>query len=622
LDNYNIYSLEKLNSLMDENGYINDDIAIRGNEIMSLGKLKKVYGTIGIDSNSLSDLGELNYVKNDFWITSAHSLKSLGNLEKVEGSISLRYSDITDLGKLSTVNNKLSLRDTKVKNIKSLKKVKTLFLPKSLKGVDVDFIDVQTVKYWSDKLDRIDKEKERLIDVGGQHLRHYITIDNDTNREIGSGEWDSKIGFRIRLTRFSTSNNPMEKYFISKDTLRFQEENFRFYQEKLVKDVEYLNQFRDDYEIEKLRNRLVHDLLESMVKKKIDLEHFIEKTKFYEDLFSNFTFTTKMEFLPIYELLNKNDLLNDLLKSNKIESNYSKIHDLELRLKKRVLSGEFIVQKVTGFNGYIQDNIDEFSKYIDQKLEELYSGNYSFFNALFGKTKTITQINDEFPKRFKVPSYTHGFNYYMTRREKSLLYINSHQNESPFIEYVRVLEKYNDHEFTQMATNHLTNVKRWLSYNEIPLNYYQQDPKCFISYIENLIYHVFNGFVLGLQNDFRISKGIPKISEGWVSETDLFYRLKDYFEKEDIKQHAKPKWLGRQHVDVWFPKHKIGIEYQGMQHYMPVDFFGGEEAFLKNKERDERKRKLFKENKSKLIEVRKGYSFESLVKEINNYISK
>jgi len=45
----------------------------------------------------------------------------------------------------------------------------------------------------------------------------------------------------------------------------------------------------------------------------------------------------------------------------------------------------------------------------------------------------------------------------------------------------------------------------------------------------------------------------------------------------------------------------------GLQHDQPVEYFGGEEGYIKGKERDERKKKLFKENDSILIEVKKGY---------------
>jgi hypothetical protein len=97
--------------------------------------------------------------------------------------------------------------------------------------------------------------------------------------------------------------------------------------------------------------------------------------------------------------------------------------------------------------------------------------------------------------------------------------------------------------------------------------------------------------------------------------------LKIEFSNEEVIHHGKTEWLGRQHVDIWFPKHKIGIEYQGLQHYEPVDFFGGEESFKKGKERDLKKKKRFKENNSILIEVSKGYNINELFKKINVIIN-
>ena len=123
------------------------------------------------------------------------------------------------------------------------------------------------------------------------------------------------------------------------------------------------------------------------------------------------------------------------------------------------------------------------------------------------------------------------------------------------------------------------------------------------------------------QNEFRVSKGVPEIGEGWVSETELYYLLKGEFYNEEVIHHGKPKWLGRQHVDIWFPKYKIGIEYQGLQHDQPVEFFGGEESFIKGQQRDLKKKKLFKENNSILIEVRKGYNIDDVVNEIKKNIT-
>lgn len=44
------------------------------------------------------------------------------------------------------------------------------------------------------------------------------------------------------------------------------------------------------------------------------------------------------------------------------------------------------------------------------------------------------------------------------------------------------------------------------------------------------------------------------------------------------------------------------IEYQGIQHYHPIEFFGGEEVLSLRQELDQQKRKLCDENQVRLIE--------------------
>jgi len=618
-DNYNIYSNQKLKSIISDDGVIEGDIVIRGNEIKSLGALKKINGNLGIDSNSLSNLGELNYVKNDFWISNTQNLKSLCNLEKVGGNLSLRYSDIIDLGKLKNVGQKLSLRDTNVENIYNLKSVKILFLPKRFKDKNIDFIETEIVKYWADKITSLEATKENLKDVGGQNLRYNIFIPKDGDNDYNFGwdkVWDSNLGFKVSLLKFKIPKSPMENYYVSEENLILQENQFTFYQKELNNNKDFLNKFKDNYAIQKFRDKLIFNLLENLTKEQIDIESFVKKTKYYEIIFSKFKSTTKLEFLPIYELLNKNSIIQNLTSKNYFSANYSKIHELELRLKKRVLTGEMIVSRVTGLNEFILKNINEYYKFIDEKLEELYSINYSFINTIFAKTKTVNELNNEFPKKFRIEFNGHSSKYYISRRMKSYEYIEKNKEKPLFKQYSKVVEKYNSEVIKKMKKNHWNKGELWLSYNENPLTYFGHNTNGFIYFIENSIHNYFYGFVLSFQNDFRVSKGVPKIGEGWISETELYYMLKEYFLNENVQQHGKPKWLGKQHVDIWFPKHKIGIEYQGLQHDKPIDFFGGEKAFKKNKERDERKKKLFKENKSTLIEVRKGYNFDSVVEKI------
>jgi hypothetical protein len=104
-------------------------------------------------------------------------------------------------------------------------------------------------------------------------------------------------------------------------------------------------------------------------------------------------------------------------------------------------------------------------------------------------------------------------------------------------------------------------------------------------------------------NAVRVDLGLPCIGEGWLSEADLFRRIKELLPDEEVIHHGKPKWLGRQHLDIWIPHRRIAVEYHGEQHFSPVAFFGGEAALEKTRERDTRKRRIAQENGITLIEI-------------------
>jgi len=63
----------------------------------------------------------------------------------------------------------------------------------------------------------------------------------------------------------------------------------------------------------------------------------------------------------------------------------------------------------------------------------------------------------------------------------------------------------------------------------------------------------------------------------------------------------------------------ILIEYDGEQHFKAIPFFGGEEAFKKQQERDSFKRKFCKENKIPLIEI--PYTIKNINEYLNNELS-
>jgi len=99
------------------------------------------------------------------------------------------------------------------------------------------------------------------------------------------------------------------------------------------------------------------------------------------------------------------------------------------------------------------------------------------------------------------------------------------------------------------------------------------------------------------ENNFRIKNSLPKIGEGWTSQTDLFNRLKKHFPK--IEKEYSPKWIKPKRIDIYIKNLRVAIEYHGFQHYSPTPFFGGQSAFEKRKIDDKKKeQKCIKSNVS------------------------
>lgn len=77
----------------------------------------------------------------------------------------------------------------------------------------------------------------------------------------------------------------------------------------------------------------------------------------------------------------------------------------------------------------------------------------------------------------------------------------------------------------------------------------------------------------------------------WLNEELLATVIESFFGKDCVQRHAQPLWLTPQHLDIYLPSINLAIEYMGLQHYEPVDFFGGADGLRQTQERDERKRK-------------------------------
>ncbi len=93
----------------------------------------------------------------------------------------------------------------------------------------------------------------------------------------------------------------------------------------------------------------------------------------------------------------------------------------------------------------------------------------------------------------------------------------------------------------------------------------------------------------------------------WKSEELMYECVKKVFSKNEVVHQHRPYFLhtrnGQMSYDVFVYGEKIAFEYQGKQHFEPVEYFGGEEHFEEQRKRDELKLKLSEENGITLIYV-------------------
>lgn len=71
----------------------------------------------------------------------------------------------------------------------------------------------------------------------------------------------------------------------------------------------------------------------------------------------------------------------------------------------------------------------------------------------------------------------------------------------------------------------------------------------------------------------------------------------------DYVQEASFEGLGRKKFDFYVPELNLLIEYDGEQHFRPIEFFGGEPALANTVARDEEKSRWAWENKFVLMRI-------------------
>jgi hypothetical protein len=121
----------------------------------------------------------------------------------------------------------------------------------------------------------------------------------------------------------------------------------------------------------------------------------------------------------------------------------------------------------------------------------------------------------------------------------------------------------------------------------------------------------------GIKNQMRKFLKLPNVGEGWVGEAQLLNKVKEWYPSLRVIHQWSPSWLGQQRIDIGIPKANLAIEYHGTQHFKPVDFFGGKEAFKLQKERDKRKKDLCIDNRVVLLEFNEKHNYKEIKKRID-----
>ncbi|WP_143746782.1 hypothetical protein [Massilimicrobiota sp. An134] len=97
-----------------------------------------------------------------------------------------------------------------------------------------------------------------------------------------------------------------------------------------------------------------------------------------------------------------------------------------------------------------------------------------------------------------------------------------------------------------------------------------------------------NNMLASMESTFlseMIDRGL--YNNKWKNEQELFKVVRSLYSDAIYQYHSK--FLELQSLDIFIPSINLGIEYQGEQHYIPIDFFGGEDGLRKRKELDEKK---------------------------------
>lgn len=260
--------------------------------------------------------------------------------------------------------------------------------------------------------------------------------------------------------------------------------------------------------------------------------------------------------------------------------------DFEHILKRPVVTGKdifHIALKGSQLTVFGKRNVNEVFNSLEIMLRESFE--YGFFEQFyvdynFNEAPLLKSYEFEYYEKFFLPKHSKDWDFWKTDRD------------------------------TVLEFAYLKSSKGSLSF--------KNDGGCKLDFVYHPIRREASRLLREAENNYRVSIGAKKVGEAWISETELYYNIKKRLPNHQVFQHGRPKWLGRQHLDIWIPELMVALEYQGAQHDRPIDFFGGEEAFKKGEMRDVLKRQKCDKAGVTLIEVRPDYNIDEVIIEITN----
>ena len=111
----------------------------------------------------------------------------------------------------------------------------------------------------------------------------------------------------------------------------------------------------------------------------------------------------------------------------------------------------------------------------------------------------------------------------------------------------------------------------------------------------------------------------------WKSEELVYKCVKQIFKNKEVIHQHRPYFLhtGKSQLsyDVYVCGERIAFEYQGKQHFEPVEIFGGKDNYEKQLERDKLKKELSEKNNIKLIYINywEDINVDLIKKKLNEY---